>query len=167
MMARPTPSGITARELRLGALHFVEATPPAVVVTPAADFWRRASHATLYAGRLVGARMRALGAAATQAASAQAGTPYASDFEPPPAKFYCSSLVEWAFGVAAGEKSVFLPPGLTFKLLFEPLGFWERYYHGLNQSLPVNVSGSNPTLLLHSPAVRFTTLRPEDVVANL
>ena len=54
-MARPTPSGITARELRLGALHFVEATPPAVVVTPAADFWRRASHATLYAGRLVGA----------------------------------------------------------------------------------------------------------------
>lgn len=42
-----------------------------------------------------------------------------------------------------------------FTLLFEPAAFWRRYYQQLEMPLPVNVTGSNPTLLLHSPALRY------------
>ena len=41
-----------------------------------------------------------------------------------------------------------------------PEQFWRDYYAALNVSLPVDAPGSNPTLLLHSPAVRFAPLAP-------
>lgn len=89
-------------------------------------------------------------------ATAQLGKPYAHDFEPPPSEFYCSSLVIWSYTTAASGHRVFLPPTLPdFTLLFEPLAFWKQYYKGMGLRLPVNVTGSNPTLLLHSPALSF------------
>ena len=59
---------------------------------------------------------------------------------------------------ASGEPRVFL--NTSFKLIFEPLAFWKQYYAHLGLKLPVNTTGSNPTLLLHSPAVRFAPFRP-------
>jgi len=85
----------------------------------------------------------------------EVGTPYAQEFESPPAEFYCSSLVDWAFRQAAEGVDVFVPPPLHFTLLFEPRVFWQTYYARRNLTLPVNVSGSNPTLLLQSSAVTF------------
>ena len=80
---------------------------------------------------------------------------YASDFSPPPTGFYCSSLVTYAYRRALGRPhdNVFLDR--PFPLIFVPLAFWESWYKALvpPQHVPVNVTGSNPTELLHSPAV--------------
>ena len=146
-----------------GSLFFVEAIPPRVTVTPSSAFWQRTSDATLYLGRVRDARVRALGGAAAQLARAQAGTPYASDFGPPPREFYCSSLVDYAYQRTSGDARVLVPE--DFRLLWVPLHFWEDYYRQMGQPLP-NTTGSNPTLLLHSPAISFTRLRPEAVTAT-
>ena len=80
---------------------------------------------------------------------AQLGKPYANDFQAPPHRFYCSSLVTYAFMTALNVS--FSPP---FELIFEPLGFWRQYYASMNLTLPPKGTlGSNPTLLLHSPHV--------------
>lgn len=80
---------------------------------------------------------------------AQLGKPYADDFQAPPHRFYCSSLVTYAFMTALNVS--FSPP---FELIFEPLGFWRQYYASMNLTLPPKGTlGSNPTLLLHSPHV--------------
>lgn len=102
-------------------------------------------------------------AAAVRAARSVVGSSYASEFEPPSAgKYYCSSLVEWAFARALAEagqpssmNSLFTQ-NVTFRMLFVPMQFWKKYYASVNLSVPVNATGSNPTLLLHSPAVTFS-----------
>lgn len=136
-------------------LFFVEAIPPAVTITPEASFWQRTSHATLYLGRLRDPSVRALGSLATRIASAQLGKPYASDFGRPPREFYCSSLVDYAYQHASGDKRIFVP--IDFQLLWVPLPFWVDYYAKRGEPLP-NTTGSNPTLLLHSPAIDFMRL---------
>ena len=152
-----------------GCLSFVQAVPPMVTETSALDFW----HSTLPTTTFYRAwfRDRALQAqlaqAALAAATTQLGKPYAHDFEAPPSEFYCSSLVEWSFRTAASGRRVFLPPSVPdFTLIFEPRAFWEQYYKDLGLPLPVNVTGSNPTLLLHSPAMSYeavdTTTRGVD-----
>ena len=49
-----------------------------------------------------------------------------------------------------------LCPG-NFTLLFVPPSYWQAYYAKLGLDLPVNVTGSNPTLLLHSPRLTFVS----------
>lgn len=84
----------------------------------------------------------------------QVGKAYASSFEPPSSgKFYCSSLVEYAYQTVTKQSGVFVKD--RFTLLFVPLAYWTRYYAAMNQTLPLNVTGSNPTLLLHSGPVAF------------
>ena len=97
---------------------------------------------------------RRLGAKAVEIALAQVGKPYALDFAPPPNQFYCSSLVRYAYQQASGREHVFLHE--AFNLIFDPLVYWQDYYTGMGLKLPVNVTGSNPTLLLHR--VQFSTL---------
>jgi len=134
-------------------LSFVEATPPAVRLTRAAAFfaaWGNGS--AFYHGRLRDPRVRALGVRAADLALRQLGRPYADDFQPPPRRFYCSSLVDYAYWRAAAEHVFVDEP---FPLIFEPPDFWEEYYRAQNLTLPVNATGSNPTLLLHSEHVEF------------
>jgi len=140
------------------SLFVVEALEPAVRLTPADDFFAQPG-AVFYVGSLVDDRMRAAQRAAAEVALAQVGKPYADAFQPPPAAFYCSSLVEYAFDHALGGSP---HPFNTepFALIFEPREFWQDYYRKMNRTLPGNITGSNPTLLLHSPAVRFAVRRP-------
>jgi hypothetical protein len=71
-------------------LFFVQALPPVVEVTAAADFWHSTMPTTtFYRGWLTDSVQRkSLAAAAVRAASTQVGKPYAHDFEPPPGEFY-------------------------------------------------------------------------------
>ena len=107
-----------------------------------------------------------------------------NDFEPPSSgAYYCSSLVEWSYEqalargrrqkqklkqklkaqahwrtatpIASGGGGVLCPGNFT--LLFVPLPYWQAYYATLGLDLPVNVTGSNPTLLLHSPRLTFAS----------
>lgn len=143
-----------------GELSFVQALPPQVVLTPEADFWHMIGpNTTLYHATAVDSAVRAAGPAAAELAISQVGKPYANDFEPPPDEFYCSSLVEWAYSQALTSTSVFAPD--NFVLIFVPELYWENYYEAMGLELPVNTTGSNPTLLLHSSKLAFSVLPVE------
>jgi hypothetical protein len=149
--------GLAWRRPGDGSLFVVEALEPAVRLTPADAFFAQPG-AVYYVGSLDDDRMRAAQKTAAEVAVAQVGKPYADEFQPPPAAFYCSSLVEYAFEHALGG----VPHPFnaeSFALIFEPRQFWQDYYQKMNRTLPVDATGSNPTLLLHSPAVRFEVRR--------
>eukprot|EP00035_Acanthoeca_spectabilis_P007970 m.146801 g.146801 ORF g.146801 m.146801 type:complete len:79 (-) comp14159_c0_seq1:4846-5082(-) len=76
----------------------------------------------------------------------QLGRPYANAFQQPSSgEFYCSSLVEYAYQQAlARNDPVFTQD--TFHLLFVPKTFWRKQYAAMNVTMPVNETGSNPTL---------------------
>ena len=99
---------------------------------------------------------------AAEYAYSQIGKPYAYDFEAPPMSFYCSSLVDWSYfkAFSSYEKTVSKYEGTlypsNFTLLFVPEDYWENYYKEQGKDLPVNVKGSNPTLLLHSFNISIT-----------
>eukprot|EP00939_MAST-03C_sp_MAST-3C-sp1_P002377 g2377.t1 len=138
------------------SLFFVEATPEkGVTLTPDEDFRKSYPEDTnLYHGRLEDANAQ-MGKKAADVAREQIGKPYANEFQHPPDSFYCSSLVTYAYEKASGLANVFEIPG-TFDLIFVPRSYWEAYYARLNETLPPpNTTGSNPTLLLMSPAVRL------------
>jgi len=140
-----------------GDLHFVEAVPPVVTVTPAESFWHSSPPGTtFYHGTLTQPRMDRARSRAVDIARQQIGKPYSSSFAPPPDAFYCSSLVDFAYAAITHEANPFVPA--PFTLIFVPEDFWKRYYEQLNITLPTNVTGTNPTLLLHSTAVNFTAL---------
>ncbi|KAL1527377.1 hypothetical protein AB1Y20_016046 [Prymnesium parvum] len=167
----PTHSNATATHVAIawrnasGGLHLLQATPPAVTLTPADAFWRDVPSGThFYHATLTSPPMRRARGAAVAAALAQRGKPYSSSFAPPPAAFYCSSLVDFAFHEATGVAHPFTP--VPFTLLFVPQEFWREYYARLNVSVPWNATGTNPTLLLHSPAVSFTRLDDEALGAR-
>jgi len=146
-----------------------------VVRTPLAEFVAELPPgALLLRGRLrpsVGVSAAAM-AAAVDAALGELGRPYADTFAAPRpgGAFYCSSLVAFAYGRATGRPAcgpphgVFLPA--AFRLIFEPRAFWRDYYakQGYDLDRFANTTGSNPTLLLHSPAVSFQRwLPPSDL----
>lgn len=143
-------------------LSFVEAVPPAVRLTPASVFWAGwPNGTTFHRGVLRDPQQRRLGSTAAQLALAQLGRPYATDFAPPSSgSFYCSSLVSWAYQQAAAvQHSLFVDR--PFPLIFVPRDFWLHYYAQLGLKLPPsNATGSNPTLLLHSPAVNMSLVSP-------
>ena len=150
------------RNATTGALAFVEAVPPAVQLTPEAAFWGGWRGATFYRGVLRDPQQRRLGGAAALLALSQRGRPYADDFAPPSSgRFYCSSLVSWAYRAAASlpaNRSLFVDR--PFPLIFVPRDFWADYYAQLGLKLPPsNTTGSNPTLLLHSAAVDASPLQ--------
>lgn len=96
--------------------------------------------------------------AAAQYALKQVGLGYAFDFGPPtsqPRRFYCSSLVDYAYRTALQKDNVFTDE--PFPLLFVPKAFWEQYYRAQNKSIP-HQNGSNPTLLLHSDRLIYSRL---------
>ena len=125
------------------------------------------------AGKVTGATLHAAGisttltlappppptvhAKAVAAARSKVGSAYADEFQTPSSgRFYCSSLIEWAYAKAAGRERFFI--NQTFTMLFIPIAFWQQYYAEANLTIPINATGSNPTLLLHSPLVRFSRL---------
>eukprot|EP00747_Dinoflagellata_sp_TGD_P170490 gnl/TRDRNA2_/TRDRNA2_202187_c0_seq1.p1 gnl/TRDRNA2_/TRDRNA2_202187_c0~~gnl/TRDRNA2_/TRDRNA2_202187_c0_seq1.p1 ORF type:complete len:302 (+),score=39.77 gnl/TRDRNA2_/TRDRNA2_202187_c0_seq1:22-927(+) len=135
-------------------LHFIEAVPKfGVKMTPLRDFRSHNKGASFYRASAVGSA-EPYGAQAADVARKQLGAPYANLFEQPSeGVFYCSSLVDYAFRVASG-RPILVP--WDFHMLFEPEDFWKRYYAERNQTVPIGKLGSNPTLLLHSPAVTYT-----------
>ena len=159
-----------------GGLSLIEAIEPAVAITvrppapsaaagvphgrqPAASFWRRQSPGSVFhLGVAAAGRDRALGRAAAAAAAAERGKPYAAAFGPPPAQFYCSSLVEYAYRRASAGRRVFWNG--SFPLIFEPPAFWRAYYARMGVRVPANATGSNPTLLLDSGAVERREVAP-------
>lgn len=157
-------SNITATHVALAlrnrsGLFFVEAIPPSVTITPAAVFWAREPRSTTWQRGAVDLANRSVAASAVAVAAAQVGKPYATLFEPPSSgAFYCSSLVEYAFRAALAMPRVFVRE--RFVLIFQPRDFWEQYYASMGEALPVNASGSNPTLLLHSARVAVTAVGP-------
>jgi len=139
-----------------GSLHFVQAVPMmGVVKTSAQDFFRdngAKRGSTFYFGRLTNCD-RTAAEDASRIAETEVGKKYANDFSPPPSEFYCSSLVDYAYARALNRQSLDVFIAKRFTLIFEPLSFWKKYYDQMGMKLPVNVTGTNPTLLLHSPAV--------------
>lgn len=98
--------------------------------------------------------------AAAQYALKQVGLGYAFDFAPPtsvPKRFYCSSLVDYAYRAAMQKDTVFTSE--SFPLVFLPKAFWEQYYRAQNMSIP-HQNGSNPTLLLHSDKLHYSRWVP-------
>jgi len=160
----PVRSNSTATHVALAqrnasGLYFVEAIPPVVTVTAEREFWERESPGTRWHRGVLRAVNVSVKAAAVAIASAQLGKPYATLFEPPSSgEFYCSSLAEYAYRAALATPHVFVDQ--RFTLIFEPLAFWVKYYAAMGEKLPVNASGSNPTLLLHSPAVAASDVGP-------
>lgn len=151
-----------------GSLYFIQAIPPRVVITPASEFFRSIPPGTTTFHGAVPSSWRNTSTVALDAsriALKQVGKPYASDFEPPPNKFYCSSLIEFSYKHAMQKRHLFFNE--SFKLIFVPRHFWTHYYEEMGVPLPINVTGSNPTLLLHSPLIRYhiinsTTLHSND-----
>lgn len=105
------------------------------------------------------------------------GAEYAYDFAPPSMlattpwsqKYYCSSLVDFAYQSALGETQVFSPE--PFPLMFEPRSFWEEYYKEQSQPVPTGF-GSNPTLLMHSKRltiskIDFSVQEPKEEIHEL
>lgn len=70
--------------------------------------------------------------------------------------------MEYAYQSATGQSNVFVQT--RFTLLFVPHDYWVRYYAAMNATLPINVTGSNPTLLLQSKPVVFRPYDPHPVV---
>ena len=151
------------------SLYYVQALPSVgVVVTSELDFAHELPPGTiLYRARVAAGNTPAPFSSLADAAAAVAvslkGREYAADFEPPSSgRFYCSSLIEYAFRTAANisanatDAGVFL--NRPFTLIFKPLQFWKAYYRKLGRTLPLHQTGSNPTLLLHSPAVELVAL---------
>mmetsp|Transcript_105220 Transcript_105220/g.226898 ORF Transcript_105220/g.226898 Transcript_105220/m.226898 type:complete len:268 (+) Transcript_105220:28-831(+) len=91
------------------------------------------------------------------------GAAYAHDFSEPnqkcarQSKYYCSSLVDYAYREALGQDLVFSDE--AFPLVFEPRVFWEEFYREQSMGLPSGC-GSNPTMLLHSSRVRYARYEP-------
>jgi len=115
-------------------------------------------------GQLAGAT-RDQASKAVSFAMQRAGAPYSDDFSAPSPlattpwtqAFYCSSLVDYAYREALGRETVFTEE--PFPLTFVPEDFWDGYYREQGRARPQG-DGSNPTLLLHSPAVRYSALHP-------
>jgi hypothetical protein len=139
------------------SLFFVQAIPPKVVITAESDFLHSCN--TYYHGVIQDATVRRAIGDAVSIARKQVGKPYADDFQAPPDTFYCSSLVEFAFDQALQTSGIFGPA--DFQLIFVPLPFWVKYYAAMGLSLPTNTTGSNPTLQLHSPLLKFNELHVE------
>jgi cell wall-associated NlpC family hydrolase len=153
-----THVAMAMRDQTTGELLVVQAIPPAVTTTPADVFFQNITGVEYFHGVIIDPAVRSAGRAATSIAAQQFGKPYADAFQPPSSgKFYCSSLVEYAYQHALSRSDpVFTQQ--TFDLLFVPLDFWEKYYASMNLTLPTNEPGSNPTLLLHSAIVNFTKI---------
>jgi hypothetical protein len=148
---------------RIQHLSFIQALPDlGVILTPADEFiYSVPLNSTLYAATVVDPYVRRRSEQAAQVALSQVGKPYASNFESPPTAFYCSSLIDWAYASVAdnsGNGEVLCPK--DFVLIFAPEKYWTDYYENLEppQSLPQNITGSNPTLLLHSKKLFFSVL---------
>ena len=89
-------------------MFVVEAIPPQVKLTKLEDFLiRYPSDTEYYHGTLINIDTKNICKGAAQIAIKQLGKPYSLNFEPPPNKFYCSSLVEFAFDKASNKKSVY------------------------------------------------------------
>ena len=131
---------------------FIQAVPPSVVMTPEKEFLLQIAPSTqLFHGSLPFNRTERQ--KALKVAMKQIGKPYAIDFQKPPNQFYCSSLVEYIY-----QPFTFIHD--VFHLLFVPQSFWKQYYASLNESVPTT-TGSNPTLLMHSPIVNLTKISPK------
>jgi uncharacterized protein YycO len=141
-------------------LQLIEATPPVVRSISAFAFFHSWPNATFFRGTLRNDVARRAGRRAYEVAQTAVGKPYSYTFGPPPNEFYCSSLVDWAYQHATGSRHVFINE--EFHLMFVPRAFWVQYYASRNLTLPPpNATGSNPTLLLHSPHITFERLEPE------
>eukprot|EP00928_Gymnodinium_smaydae_P083636 TRINITY_DN66882_c0_g1_i1.p1 TRINITY_DN66882_c0_g1~~TRINITY_DN66882_c0_g1_i1.p1 ORF type:complete len:273 (+),score=29.60 TRINITY_DN66882_c0_g1_i1:48-821(+) len=99
---------------------------------------------------------------AVRFAEEKLGAEYSEAYLPPDDEndaYYCSSLIDYSFQSALKKRLVFTNE--PFSLIFEPHEFWEKYYRERHERVPTCV-GSNPTLLLHSPCVKYyeTVLGP-------
>jgi len=94
---------------------------------------------------------------AVKHAVAKVGRPYSDCFRPWTDEdcFYCSSLIDYAYGKATGNANFFVAH--EYKFVFEPREFWEKYYSDRRKEMPT-CAGTNPTLLLHSAAVRYAEI---------
>ena len=144
-------------------LSFIQALPNSgVIKTSEEDFFHSSnpSTTTYYHASISNINMKQYKQKAADIALKQVGKPYADDFQAPPEYFYCSSLVDWAYQQASGRDEVFAPSNFT--LIFVPEQWWTDYYASMTppQILPQNVTGSNPTLVLHSPELSFKEYIP-------
>jgi len=138
-------------------LYFVQALPgDGVILTNEDDFFHSSipEFTTYYIAKPI-AELQEYSSIAAKIALEQIGKPYADDFQAPPDFFYCSSLVDWAYQQATKKDEMFAPKDFT--LIFAPEQWWEKYYASMTppQDLPSNVTGSNPTLVMHSQNLIF------------
>ncbi|QEA58665.1 hydrolase [Leuconostoc koreense] len=80
------------------------------------------------------------------------GKPYNFSFRPGMDSFYCSQLVVTAFEgfVKFSEQPMFF--GNKRQQISD---FWAAYYKKLNESVPVNVPGTNPNDMSHDPQLHY------------
>ena len=155
--------GIVWKDEQDSSISIVQALPGQGVILKAKDDFVNSipfNSTTIYLGLPNSYVLQDIQEDAASIAYDQIGLPYADGFEKPPNSFYCSSLINYAFQLAAKERSTtnnledILAPS-DFVLLFSPEEYWEEYYENLGMSVPVNVTGNNPTLVLHSYGLEF------------
>eukprot|EP00450_Noctiluca_scintillans_P015438 CAMPEP_0194523486 /NCGR_PEP_ID=MMETSP0253-20130528/58386_1 /TAXON_ID=2966 /ORGANISM="Noctiluca scintillans" /LENGTH=189 /DNA_ID=CAMNT_0039368029 /DNA_START=119 /DNA_END=688 /DNA_ORIENTATION=+ len=147
--------------------QLVEAIPPAVQIVTATEFFGRYPPGTLFFEGTLPYASDDEAERASHFGFSKVGLPYATNFYPPTRDsevYYCSSLVDYAYRNATGRDLVFTEE--PFTLIFEPVEFWSDYYHQRNMSVP-NVTGSNPTLLLHSASTIYRQLFPKVLWASV
>lgn len=127
-----------------GTLQVVEATWPAVCITPLDKFIAKNVEAQ-YVGRLL-PEYQGLIPDAKTFSIAQVGLPYDVNYLMDNNKYYCSELIYDAFKSANNDEEVFKLFPMTYKSKktneFFPV--WLDYFKNLNQEVPEGLPGCNP-----------------------
>ncbi|WP_413511515.1 YiiX/YebB-like N1pC/P60 family cysteine hydrolase [Myroides odoratus] len=127
-----------------GSLQVVEATWPAVTLTPLDEFLSKTSE-TMYLGRVLPKYEKIIPAAKAFALK-QIGIPYDDNYLYANGKYYCSELIYDAFKAANKNKEFFHMYPMTYRSKYTGDFFpvWVQYFEKLNQIIPEGALGCNP-----------------------
>lgn len=127
-----------------GSLQVIEATYPAVCITPLEDFLAK-SDQTMYLGRLKQAFTKLI-PKAVEFSIKQVGVPYDENYLYSNGKYYCSELIYDAFKAANKGKGFFYLYPMTYKSKYteEYFPVWVEYFEKLEQPIPQGAPGCNP-----------------------
>jgi len=127
-----------------GELQVIEATWPAVCITPLKDFLKKTPE-TMYLGRVL-PKYEKLIPKAKDFAIKQVGVPYDDNYLYANGKYYCSELIYDAFKSANKNKEFFYMYPMTYRSKYTGDFFpvWVQYFEKLDQVIPEGALGCNP-----------------------
>lgn len=127
-----------------GSLQVIEATWPAVCITPLDQFLNKTTE-PMYLGRII-KKYEKLIPKAKDFALKQVGVPYDENYLYANGKYYCSELIYDAFKSANNNKEFFNMYPMTYRSKYtgEFFPVWVQYFEKLDQVIPEGALGCNP-----------------------